>query len=183
MKREFPAIYKMVSVSIATPLLGFATLVYLQHGIREPASSAFPVGITAVGLSLGLAAACFTMSPMGVNTDGQYAGEKFLHSSLLLIQSLFLLYVRDALTELDLIKTNGFIVEAIKIVATAILALITAAAAWSWFFGFSQLNQVLWDNWKRRIEEVNKVIAATRDRGAGAKIPDAPQRQDQSEMN
>jgi len=49
------------------------------------------------------------MSPIGLDTHGQYAGEKFLHSSLLLIQSLFLLYVRDALTELDLIKTNGFI--------------------------------------------------------------------------
>jgi hypothetical protein len=152
MKREFPALYKVASVSIATPLVGLATLLYLQNGITEPSSSAFPIGITAVGVTLGLAAACFTMSPIGVNTHGQYAGEKFLHSSLLLIQSLFLLYVRDALKELDWIKTNGFIVETIKIVANAILALITATAGWSWHWGFSLVNQVLWDNWKRRIE-------------------------------
>jgi hypothetical protein len=60
--------------------------------------------------------------------------------------------VRDALKELDWIKTNGFIVETIKIVANAILALITATAGWSWYWGFSLVNQVLWDNWKRRIE-------------------------------
>src|ERR1700730_8214047 len=172
MKREFPAFYKVASVSIATPIIYFAAIFYLQHGIMEPANTALPIWITAVGVSLGLSAACFTMSPIGVNTHGQYAGEKFLHSSVLLIQSLFLLYVRDALTELDWIKTNGFILETIKIVANSFLTLIAGVAAVCWSFGFSQLNEVLWHNWKTRIDEINKAVVAKHDQVATEK-PDA----------
>lgn len=166
MKREFPVFYKVASVSIAMPIIYFAAIFYLQRGISEPANTAFPLGITAVGISLGLAASCFAMSPIGLNTDGQYAGEKFLHSSLLLIQILFLLYVRDSLTELDWIKTNGLIVETIKIAANGLFALIAGTAAVCWSFGFSQLNEVLWHNWKRRIDEINKAAAVTPPIGA-----------------
>jgi hypothetical protein len=38
---------------------------------------------------------------------------------------------------------------------------------WSW--GFSTLNEVLWDNWKRRIEEMNKVIPVTPEPGTVAR--------------
>ena len=107
------------------------------------------------------------MPPIGLNTHGQYAGEKFLHASLLLIQTLFLIYARDALT--DLIKTNAFIVNAIKIVAAGILTLIAGTGGVCWSWGFSTLNEVLWDNWKRRIEEMNKVIPVTPEPGTVAR--------------
>jgi hypothetical protein len=36
MQREFPVLYKAASVSIATPIIGFAAIFYLQHGIAKP---------------------------------------------------------------------------------------------------------------------------------------------------
>jgi hypothetical protein len=50
-----------------------------------------------------------------------------------------------------------------------ILTLIAGTAGVCWSWGFSTLNEVLWDNWKRRIEEMNKVIPVTPEPGTVAR--------------
>lgn len=171
MKREFPVLYKAASVWIATPLLGLSTLFYAQRAITQTASEVYPVGMAAFGVTAALSAICFTMVPACDNPPtARYAGEKFLHSSLLLIQSLLILYVRDAAVAFDWVRTHPPVVANITGVAAAVLSLVTAAAAWTWYHGFSELNAVLWKNWERRIRELNEAARGSKNQ-AGNGFP------------
>lgn len=157
MKREFPVLYERVSVWIATPLLAFGTMFYTTSALSQPASAVYPVGMAAFGVTAALSGICFTMVSACDNpSTSRYAGEKFLHSSLLLIQSLLVLYVRDAAVIFDGIQAYPAIITNIKGIAAGILSLVTTAAAWTWYHGFSDLNAVLWKNWERRIREINE---------------------------
>lgn len=171
MKREFPALYEAASVWIATPLLGFSMFFYAHRAITQAASDVYPVGIAALGVTAALSGICFTMVPVCDNpSTARYAGEKFLHSSLLLMQSLLILYVRDAAVEFDWIRTHPSLTTNIRGVAGAVLSLITAAAAWTWYHGFSELNGVLWKNWERRIRDLNEAARASKEQ-PGDKLP------------
>ena len=88
-------------------------------------------------------------------TTAKYAGEKFLHSAILLIQGLLVLYLRDTVVEQEWVKTWPNLILVVKLIATGLLGIVTAAASWAWFFGYSELNVFLWDNWKRRIDAIN----------------------------
>jgi hypothetical protein len=43
---EFPKLYAVASMWIATPLLGICTLVYIQKAMFQPAASTFPIGLS-----------------------------------------------------------------------------------------------------------------------------------------
>lgn len=89
----------------------------------------------------------------------KYAGEKFLHSAILVIQGLLVLYIRDTAMEIEWVKNWPSLVSIIKVVTTFLLGTVTAAAAWAWYFGYSELNQFLWENWRRRIDNINSAKA------------------------
>ncbi len=157
MKREFPVLYEMVSVWIVTPLVGFSTIFYAMGAIRHPASEVYPVGLAALGVTAALSGICFTMAPTnGQYSTERYAGEKFLHSSLLLIQSLLVVYIRDAVLASAWMQAHTTIAGNIAGLAAAAFSFVAAAAAWTWHHGFTDLNAVLWKNWERRISELNK---------------------------
>ena len=91
---------------IATPLLFLCTIVYIQHSFDQPAAKMLPIGLSAFGVTAALSGICFSMARVIDNPHtAKYAGEKFLHSAILLIQSLFLLYLRDAAIESAWIKS------------------------------------------------------------------------------
>jgi hypothetical protein len=46
-KPEFPQLYALASVWIATPLLGLCTIVYVQNALTQPAANMFPIGLSA----------------------------------------------------------------------------------------------------------------------------------------
>jgi hypothetical protein len=82
----------------------------------------------------------------------RYAGEKFLHSSLLLIQTLIVIYAKEFLISLSFISTNNAINNIIEVIFGIILSFISSMAALTWFWGFDELNNDLWKKWKKRIE-------------------------------
>lgn len=156
MKREFPAIYEAVSVWVATPLLGFSTLVYAMSAITNPASEVYPTGVAAFGVTAALSGICFTMTPTGGGSSVlRYSGEKFLHSSLLIVQSLLVIYIRDAVTGFQWVHAHTTFAGNVAGLAAAVLSFVVAAAAWTWHHGFADLNALLWKNWERRIREIN----------------------------
>jgi len=115
MKREFPALYAAVSIWIATPLLGFWTVFYAQRAVTQTANEVYPTGMAAFGVTAALSAICFSMVPVCDNPPTpQYAGEKFLHSSLLLVQTLLVLYVRDAASAYPWVQAHSSVAAIIK---------------------------------------------------------------------
>ena len=151
MKPEFPKLYAVASMWIATPLLGICTVIYVHQSIFQPAASTFPIGLSAFGVTAALSGISFSMARACENpATAKYAGEKFLHSAILLIQGLFLIYLRDAVGEIDLLKPWPYLVFALKAVAVGLLSLITAVASWTWYFGFEELNKFFMEELGRK---------------------------------
>ena len=99
MKREFPVLFAKASTWIATPLLGLVTINYALRVINQRGSEVYPVGVAAFGVTAALSGLCFAVAavPESLNA-ARYAGEKFLHSSLLLIQTVMIVFLKEALS-------------------------------------------------------------------------------------
>jgi Na+/H+-translocating membrane pyrophosphatase len=157
MKKEFPILYAKVSTVIATPILLVTIILYIQRVITRSAPEIYPLVIAAFGVTAALSGVCFRMAPSSPeNSTPRYAGEKFLHSALLLIQSLFVIYAKEAIISLNWIHSHETTKTIISAVASGIVFLLSSVAAWAWYYGFSELNSELWQKWKRRIEDINK---------------------------
>jgi len=171
-KPEFPKLYAVASVWIATPLLGICTIVYIQNALFQPAANTFPIGLSAFGVTAVLSGICFSMARTCENpATAKYAGEKFLHSAILLIQSLLVLYIRDTVGEIEWLKPWPNLVLTVRTFAVGLLSLVTAVAAWAWYHGFSELNEFLWKNWEQRIREINAAAASLKDKGSAVPLP------------
>jgi len=157
MKREFPILYEKASVWIAIPFLWVAAVFYAQKLYQQPTPETYSVGITAFGVTAALSGICFAMAPVCDRDShtAKYAGEKFLHASLLLVQSFMVLYIRDAALTLDWIHAHPAMALGVKLIAMCVLLLVITAATWTWQHGLAKLNALLWANWKRRIQEIN----------------------------
>lgn len=156
MKREYPVLYAKASTVIAAPILFITTVVYIQRAINQPAAEIFPLTMTAFGVTAALSGICFTMAPLTTNeSTARYAGEKFLHSSLLLIQSLIIIYAKDAIINLPFIIDHGLAKKIVAVIFSSIVSLVSSTAGLTWYWGFSELNRELWRNWERRIANIN----------------------------
>ena len=89
MGSDFLKLFALASGWIATPLICICTIIYIQHAISQPATNAFPMGLSAFGVTAALSGISFSMARACENpATAKYAGEKFLHSSILLSQTL-----------------------------------------------------------------------------------------------
>lgn len=154
MKKEYWLFWDKVCVGIADILVGWWAFSYVQRAIEFPASDVYAVGIAAFGVTTVLSAVCFAMAvaPSSVPTS-TFAGEKLLHSSILLVQTLLLVFVRDEILQLQFVRNHSFFAGLARTIITVILFTIAFGAVWTWHSGFSALNEVLWKNWERRIRE------------------------------
>ena len=153
MRREYPILFARTSTLVATPLITYFALSYVAQAVQEPAVKMFPLGLSIFGITAALSSMSFSMARDGDNEAiAKYVGEKFLHSAILLIQCLLVLYIRDMVVEIELFRDWSYLVTTIKGATTAIVGLLAAVA---WFYGYEELNQVLWEKWRRRIEYIN----------------------------
>lgn len=157
MRKEYPVFWAKVSTAIGTPILFVVLILFVQRAITQPSATVYPLAVTAFGITAALSGICFRMaslSPEG--STARYAGEKFLHSSLLLIQALFLIYVKESIITLSWMNSHGTVKTVVSGIAGAIIFLLSGTATVCWYHGFSALNLELWQNWKSRIEDINK---------------------------
>lgn len=155
MRHYFIVPLSVASKVVAVPLLFFVTFSYAWRLVNQHTTDVYLIAMTAFGVTAALSAICYTVpSSTGTFPPTRYAGEKFLHSSLLLIQTLMIVYVRDAATR----SLRGSGHDTLSSVITGTLGILTflicAAAAYAWFFGFEALNDELWSNWDRRLREM-----------------------------
>jgi hypothetical protein len=160
MKKEFPKLWAKVSTFVATPLVIVVALLYMQKLISKPASEIYGFGLSAVGITAALSAICLSAaSPIGTATTLpvlRWAGEKFLHSCLLLIQMLILTFARDTIVVWEWVTRYDSLKHAVEALANTASLFVAGTAAWCWYWGFADLNKELWANWQLRIEEINR---------------------------
>ena len=160
MKREFPTLWAKASTLVATPLIIVVALLYMGKIVGKPASEIYGFGLSAVGIAAALAAICLSAGlPVGTTTTLpvlRYAGEKYLHSCLLLIQVLFLAFARDSVLTWEWVARYDSLKRAVEALANTAGVFVAATAAWCWYWAFADLNKELWANWRHRIEEINR---------------------------
>jgi hypothetical protein len=112
--------------------------------------------MAAFGLTAALSGICFTVpqGPKG-SPEIHYAAEKFLHSAVLLVQALMLLYVKQVLETSSWAHEHLATSRGLALVFGCLEGLVCSSAAWCWFWGFHAINSRLWKNWDRRIQEIN----------------------------
>lgn len=163
MKREFPVLFAKASTVVATPILVLTTISYVQRAISQPASEIYSMALTAFGVTIGLSGICFTAAPTGNDTPMRYSGEKFLHSALLLIQSLIFIYAQDAILSTAWARECDVVRRTTSWFLGSIVLFVSTASAWCWWWGFEALNNELWQNWNRRIDILTGTDKSSKD--------------------
>jgi hypothetical protein len=159
MKPEFPMLNEKASMYVATPLLAFTTIFIISSAFTLPAKEVYPMVFSAFGITAALSGICFSLAALPIKKSKvKYAGEKFLHSSLLLIQLIAIVYVKSSSLEISFVKTNNNLKIAIVSLLSAVFILVSSVAFWIFYFGFEALNDELWNNYKKRIEKIRKRI-------------------------
>jgi hypothetical protein len=159
MRREFPTLWAKASTALATPLIIVVALLYIGKFVGRPASELYGFGLSAVGITAGLAAICLqAVSPVGTATTLpilRYSGEKLLHSCLLMIQLLIIAFARDTVLTWEWMTRYEGLKRAIEALANIAGVFVAGTAAWCWYWAFAALNKELWANWRQRIEDIN----------------------------
>lgn len=156
MKKGVFVFYEKASTFIAAPILFFVLLIYLSRATTQPGPEVYSFALTAFGITAALSSICFRMaSVLPEDSLPRYAGEKFLHSAILLIQTLFLTYVKETFTTLDWFIAHQTIRTTFIVLTVVIISILSVSATICWDRGFSSLNSELWQNWRRRIEPLN----------------------------
>lgn len=160
---EYNKLNSRVSMFIATPLIIMTAIELIQLAIMFPSKETYPLLIAAFGITAALSGICFTISATSSSSPSiNYAGEKFLHSSLLIIQSLTIIFLRNALNEQTFFEFNKIVKVIISIIFNYLFLIISSVACYWFYYGFNELNKYLWIQHKKRIdnikaiEEVNK---------------------------
>jgi hypothetical protein len=148
-KRDY--ILEKISVWIATPIVYIAAYVYLQGAFIKPISESVALYSYAIGLTMALSALCGQLASVTDKEDEfykrlTYAGGKFLHSSLLLIQIFILLFFKENILFSVLISPTSvspIIKKAIDIFIIVIAWGLAGPAVVFWHWGFVSLNSWL----------------------------------------
>lgn len=150
-KPEFPRLYAHASKYIATPLILFTTVFLSISAFSLPAQDVYPMVFSAFGISAALSGISFTLTN---DSTFNYVGEKFLHSSLLLMQSIAIIYVKSEAVKLSFVSSNEMVMAITNATFSVLFMFVSAAAAWSFYFGFDDLNDDLWKKYKKRINNI-----------------------------
>jgi hypothetical protein len=111
------------------------------------------------GISAALSGICFTWATSPLNESIiKYAGEKFLHSSLLLIQSIAIVFAKSEILELSFIKSSEIITFITSQVFLMLYTFVSSVASWFFYYGFEALNNELWEQTKKRIEKIREAV-------------------------
>lgn len=142
-----------ISKSIGYIIICMSGLFYVQRLITEPIEKVSSLAFIAIATMAALSALCFSyVQCISDETDkntGLYAGEKFLHSTLLIIQTIFLKYVTDQGLSFDLIKSIVWLKITISIIAGILLTCIGGYAVSMSALGIHYLNKTLWSHYEK----------------------------------
>jgi hypothetical protein len=149
MKPVFPVLYAKASTIVATPLIGLVAFFYVARAITQPASDVYGIGMAAFGVTAGLSAICFSVP------------ETVPGSSNFRYAVVMLTYLKDCLACADWLSNPIWLGLVVRRIPLFLLPLLSGAAAVTWHLGFGVADAQLWQNWKQRIEDVNRAATAS----------------------
>jgi len=156
-----PSVLKFQSFfsrTVGQIVLGVTGIVYANQLWMSPLDKVVGVGLTAFGAIAAVAALCFTMASCLTSLEERqptlYAGEKFFHSSLLLIQTIFIRFAGDSLASMQFIQGVEWLHRAVGGLASFAATITGAVATWFSIWGFQSLNDFLWQRYEKWREEL-----------------------------
>lgn len=137
-------------------ILGLTALMYIQQAIFEPLDKFSTVALSGIGILLALAGLSFALFPCLNNKEDKnliiYVGEKFFHSSILLVQTLFIKFAYETLKSMEFFQTL-WLKEILLFLFLLPLIILVSLATWFFIFGFEKINDFLWFRYEIRWKE------------------------------
>ncbi len=144
----------LISKYVGMTIMLMSGSVYVSQLVTKSIDEVAKTAITAFGLIAALSGLCFAIaSNLRSEHDKDsaiYAGEKLLHSSLLMIQTLFLKYASDMLLQIGLIKSIFWISKVITLATSFVLTGVGGYSIYFSYYGFDALNDVFWNRYEAR---------------------------------
>lgn len=176
LRPEFPSVWSLVSQYVSSFVIIVLLISSVADIVHKSVDILAPFYISTIGLVAGLASICNGLVRSKVCTEDDdedcdfirvlsYSAEKFLHCTVLLTQSLLVIYCRDQLLELS---WNGLGEQYVMIKTSILRPLLSTisvftntCASWAWYYGFSKINLILWSRWESRIDSINNKSTST----------------------
>jgi hypothetical protein len=139
-----PKISSTISKTVGYAIFVSSGISYLTNMATEPSSKAITVGVSALGIIGLLSGLCFTMTKCIEDKNMKntliYSGEKFLHSCLLIVQTIFLKFAYDGFSAF---MKKEFIPLVANIASYVFYLLVISIGIYAIYFsiyGFEDLN-------------------------------------------
>ena len=84
-----------------------------------------------------------------------YAGEKFLHSCLLIIQSIFFKYASEHIIAFNYLNNISWLLNITKLITYLLLLTVVSYAVYFSLYGFEAINNFLWLRYEKRLKMRN----------------------------
>jgi energy-converting hydrogenase Eha subunit C len=148
-----------LSQSIGYIIIFFAGQTYVLGLLSEPIEKITSIALSSLGAIVALAALCFAVIPCLSSENDKmaplYAGEKFFHATLLIIQTLFLKYGADTFLTYSLIRSLHWLVVALTVLTSVLISGIGLFAVLNAAWGFDSLNKFFWQRHDERMHNQN----------------------------
>jgi hypothetical protein len=143
-----------ISRAVGAFLLLICIMTYALSLLRRDLAEVVSTALAAIGILAALSAICFSFSPCITEIEDRhkanYAGEKFLQCCVMIIQTLFAKYAYSSAISFDMVKNTAWLSYASDVVFTVLVVAFSAFAVYSAYWGFDELNKLLWDRYERR---------------------------------
>lgn len=153
-KRLIPTfIFVFVSQSIGYMVIFVGAIIYMNQLITLPSDKLYTIGISIFGIAVALSGLCFSMTTHLTEDKKEapiYAGEKFFHSGLLVIQTVFLKYISDNIQASNIFKNMTWLQGIVTMVLLLTISFTFFYATSFFLYGFKSLNNFLWQRMKER---------------------------------
>ena len=155
MRRKILTIFAFISNAIGSIVIAAAGLIYALRIITSDSSEIYTIGISGLFIFAAISALCFAFQPMVRLEDEKkniiYAGEKFFHATLLIIQTILVKYSYNQIIIILNPEKQKILFYLTDGIFYIIVFICCSFAVYFSIFGFERLNDLLWKRYLNRI--------------------------------
>lgn len=136
-----------ISAAIAYIIFGWSILSYVVALIRQPFEKVAAIGLSAFALVASVSGLCFAIAHVlekeNEKSTALYSGEKLLHSTVLILQTVVLKYASDTVLDSSFLKSHEILTKVVSWASYGLLVVISSYAAYFFLYGFEALHDLL----------------------------------------
>jgi len=152
------SIIDKISAAIAFLIFGSSILLYVTALIQKPFETVATLGLSAFALVAAVSGLCFAMAQVLEDEKSTvlYSGEKMLHSTVLILQTVVLKYASEAVLATSFLRSHETVMKVVSWASNVLLVLISSYAAYFFLYGFEALHDLLWNRFHVRKQELHR---------------------------